>query len=59
VEERLVEESDARPQSGDDERRRYYRLTVLGRSVVAAEAERLESLLDDARRKRVLRRAKA
>jgi len=38
----LVEESDERPDpSLDDERRRYYRMTSLGRRVVRAEAERL------------------
>ncbi len=38
----------------DDPRRRYYRLTPIGRSVLKAEAMRLESLVSDARRKRVL-----
>ncbi len=33
----------------DDERRRYYALTRLGRRVAAAEARRLERLLADAR----------
>ena len=38
----LVEESAERPDSElDDERRRYYRMTDLGRSVVRAEARRL------------------
>jgi DNA-binding PadR family transcriptional regulator len=38
----LVEESDERPDVElDDERRRYYRMTDLGRSVVRAEARRL------------------
>ena len=38
----LVEELDDRPDPGiDDERRRYYRLTHLGRRVAAAEAARL------------------
>jgi DNA-binding PadR family transcriptional regulator len=59
VAEDLVEESDARPEEGDDERRRYYRLTSLGRAVAGAEVRRLESLLKDARRKRVFGRAKA
>lgn len=35
---------------GHDERRRYYRLTPLGRSVLAAEAGRLEELVRRARR---------
>lgn len=38
----LVEESDERPDPElDDERRRYYRMTPLGRRVVRAEARRL------------------
>src|ERR1700688_2891459 len=38
----FVEESEERPDPTlDDERRRYYRMTVLGRRVVRAEAQRL------------------
>ena len=38
----LVDELEERPDPDwDDERRRYYRLTELGRGVVLAEAERL------------------
>jgi DNA-binding PadR family transcriptional regulator len=48
----LVDESDRRPRAADDdERRRYYRLTALGRAVVNAETERLETLVRHARRK--------
>jgi DNA-binding PadR family transcriptional regulator len=48
----LVELSDRRPAPGnDDERRRYYRLTPLGRSVLSAETGRLQALLEHARRK--------
>ena len=48
----LVEESEDRPDPGlDDERRRYYRLTELGRRVAAAEVERLEGLVRAARSK--------
>jgi DNA-binding PadR family transcriptional regulator len=55
LDEQLLEESDARPSADeDDERRRYYRLTSLGRGVLEAEARRLESLLGDARRKHVI-----
>jgi DNA-binding PadR family transcriptional regulator len=47
----LIEESDERPDPElDDQRRRYYRLTALGRTVVAAEVERLESLVEAARK---------
>jgi DNA-binding PadR family transcriptional regulator len=46
----LIEELAERPDpKHDDERRRYYRLTRLGRGVAAAEARRLERLLADAR----------
>jgi DNA-binding PadR family transcriptional regulator len=46
----LIEELDERPDpENDDERRRYYRLTRLGRAVATAEARRLERLLVDAR----------
>jgi DNA-binding PadR family transcriptional regulator len=47
LDEGLIEESFAR--AADDERRRYYRLTRFGRTVAAAEAERLSSLLHHAR----------
>ena len=58
VDEGLVEESDARPKpSEDDERRRYYQMTTLGRTVLKAEAPRLQALVGEARRKRVLARA--
>ena len=40
----LVEESAAKRKNDDDPRRRYYRLTSLGRRVVAAEIQRLESI---------------
>lgn len=45
VEQRLAEETAHRPTTGDDQRRRYYRLTGLGERVCAAEAERLASLV--------------
>jgi len=38
----LVEESEERPDPAlDDERRRYYRMTALGKRAVRAEAQRL------------------
>ena len=40
--------------SGDDERRRYYRLTERGRAVARAEAERLDDLVAVARERRLL-----
>lgn len=57
---RLVEDSDQRPSPAeDDERRRYYRLTPFGKSVIEAEARRLESLVALARDKRLLKTRKA
>lgn len=48
----LLEESEERPEPGlDDERRRYYRLTNLGRRVALAEVERLEGLVRAGRSK--------
>ncbi len=48
----LLEESEERPEPGlDDERRRYYRLTDLGKRVALAEVERLEGLVRAARSK--------
>ena len=41
---------------GDDERRRYYRLTALGRDVVRAEAKRMQELVTLAQDRRVLAR---
>jgi DNA-binding PadR family transcriptional regulator len=50
LEQGLIEELAERPDpANDDERRRYYRLTRIGRAVAAAEARRLERLLRDAR----------
>jgi DNA-binding PadR family transcriptional regulator len=43
MEEKLVEETA--PRSGVDPRRRYYRLTHLGREVLDAECARLEELV--------------
>ena len=45
-----VAQSEERPEpSLDDERRRYYRLTEIGRRVALAEVERLEGLVGAAR----------
>ncbi len=48
----LLEEAEERVEG--DERRRYYRLTALGRAVAVAEANRLASLVAAARGKRLL-----
>lgn len=58
LDEELVEELDERPDPElDDERRRYYRLTALGRKVAEAEAARLEAQVRHARAARLLRRS--
>jgi DNA-binding PadR family transcriptional regulator len=51
----LVDESEERPDPElDDERRRYYRITNLGRRVTRAEAQRLETAVSAARAKKML-----
>jgi DNA-binding PadR family transcriptional regulator len=50
LEEGFIEELDERPDpEHDDERRRYYRLTPVGRKAAIAEARQLETLLKGAR----------
>jgi DNA-binding PadR family transcriptional regulator len=52
---RMIEEAEARPDPEmDDERRRYYRLTGLGKELVRAESERLAQSVRAARQKHVL-----
>jgi DNA-binding PadR family transcriptional regulator len=53
---RLIEESKDRPDAAaDDSRRRYYRITDLGRRVAELESRRLAQLLGIARDKKVYR----
>jgi DNA-binding PadR family transcriptional regulator len=60
IEANLVEESDERPEPEfDDARRRYYRLTPLGRRVLVAESRRLEELVKVLRSKRVFKKNEA
>ncbi len=55
IEADLIEESDERPAPElDDARRRYYRLTALGRRVLDAECERLQELVRTIRVKRAM-----
>jgi DNA-binding PadR family transcriptional regulator len=49
LEQGLLVETRERPED-DDERRRYYRITPLGREVAKAEAQRLQQLVRLARR---------
>jgi DNA-binding PadR family transcriptional regulator len=54
IEAELIEESDERPAAEfDDARRRYYRLTKLGKRVLDAESERLEELVGILRKRRL------
>jgi DNA-binding PadR family transcriptional regulator len=60
MEEDLIEESGERPAPEDDDaRRRYYRLTRLGRRVLVAESQRLEDLVRLIRAKRGLTKREA
>ena len=60
IEAGLIEESDERPAPElDDARRRYYRLTALGRRVLAAETQRLEELVGMLRARRPLKKKEA
>jgi len=53
----LIEETGrGRSRTTDDERRRFYRATTLGRRVLEAETERLARVVAVARAKNVLRR---
>jgi DNA-binding PadR family transcriptional regulator len=45
MDEDLIAASDSRPAEDDDARRKYYRLTPLGRRVLDAESARLEELV--------------
>jgi DNA-binding PadR family transcriptional regulator len=50
----LLDESSATGAAGEDERRRYYRLTTFGRRVLAAELERLRALVRLGEERRVI-----
>ena len=50
-----IAESGERP-SDDDERRRYFVLTPLGKRVLSSEVRRLEAIVDLARASRALRK---
>lgn len=49
-----IEETEAPEDSDEDPRRRFYRLTGLGRSAVTREAGRLEEMVQQARAARLL-----
>ena len=50
----IAESGVRRPGGEDDERRRYFAITPLGKAVVRAEARRLEAAVSEARAKRLL-----
>jgi DNA-binding PadR family transcriptional regulator len=51
----LVDEAgEGAERDGDDERRRYYRLTDLGVAVARAEVQRLDAIVRAARRKKLI-----
>lgn len=53
----LIVESEGPGDPDDDPRRKYYELTTRGRTVLAAETDRLQALVDVARSTRALREA--
>ena len=54
----LIAELEKR-RNGDDERRRYFELTPLGKRVLNSEIRRLEAIVDQARASRALRASTA
>jgi DNA-binding PadR family transcriptional regulator len=53
----LIEEAPRRGHEGEDERRRFYRMTTLGKRTLEAELDRLSDVVHIARAKRLLLRA--
>lgn len=56
LEEHLIEEAPRRSAKKEDERRKYYRLTADGLTVIKTEASRLEAAVGLARARKVLGR---
>ena len=52
----LIEDLDSPAGDSDDPRRRYYRITPLGRRVLELETERLATLVGTAHRRRAFKR---
>ena len=60
MEAELIEESAVRPApEADDARRRYYKLTLFGRRVLAAESQRLQDMVRVIRSKGTLSEAES
>lgn len=51
----LVTDAARRPRPGEDRRRKYYRITAVGRAAARAEAERMARVLATARAKALVR----
>ena len=56
LEAELIEDFESPAGDSDDPRRRYYRITLLGRRVLELETERLAALLGTAHRRRAFKR---
>ena len=54
IQQGLIRESEPRASTGDNEQRRYYSLTKLGRAVARAEAARLHELTVVAAKRRLI-----
>jgi DNA-binding PadR family transcriptional regulator len=52
---KLIAETERQAKKNDDERRRYYSITRLGRQAAAVESERLARQLDTARARKLLK----
>ena len=57
ADELIAEEAQKLDRTLDDERRRYYSLTQLGRRVITLDAERLADLVEMAQEKQLLNRS--
>jgi DNA-binding PadR family transcriptional regulator len=57
ADELIAEEAEKLDRTLDDERRRYYSLTQLGRRVITLDAERLADLVEMAQEKQLLNRS--
>lgn len=57
ADELIAEEAEKLDRTLDDERRRYYSLTQLGRRVITLDAERLADLVEMAQKKQLLNRS--
>lgn len=59
LEKTLIDHCEQPPRAGVDQRRKYYRITRLGREVAALEGVRLAGMVDSARRRHLIPDAEA